>query len=370
MFKLPSSYSLADVILIESLTHLHVGSGKVSGLVDLPVQRDEYGLPCIFSSSLKGALKTALLYAATKMHNNYENASKLIASILGPEPEPEESFESSVALLDAYLLAMPARSLKGVYAYVTIPLLLRKFSEFLDLVMSTRGEKEAGRKGCEQKEIHDAGASDRLTLKKIKESIDSIIRITENLQEESFICLDGGKNLCRSVQIEELNNQVVLVEDITLSSASGTQDRIDALLDSLGITERPLLILNDTVGEEVINRSLLTLAHVRLKRGTKTVDEGPWTTEYVPAKAKFFTVALYKRPYISQKLLNEPVEERYKEVLKTLGFSEKHLQEGKYAEATREIFRRLIQQQLLGYLIVGGRETVGKGIVKLRFLDW
>jgi len=105
------------------------------------------------------------------------------------------------------------------------------------------------------------------------------------------------------------------------------------------------------------------------------VDVGPWTTEYVPAKTKFFTLALYKRPYLTQNAIRSLVGKQsdqltdgdYKEALKTLGFDERYLKDDRYAEAVRKMFRELLNQ-LNGYVIVGGRETVGKGIVKVKFL--
>ncbi|MFP3157935.1 MAG: RAMP superfamily CRISPR-associated protein, partial [Caldivirga sp.] len=50
----------AKLILLESLTPLHPGSGRGSAYVDLPVQRDEFDFPTIWSSSLKGALRSTL----------------------------------------------------------------------------------------------------------------------------------------------------------------------------------------------------------------------------------------------------------------------------------------------------------------------
>jgi CRISPR-associated protein Cmr4 len=377
--KAPSPYASADVIIIESVTHLHVGSGKVSGEADLPVQRDEYGYPCIYSSSLKGALKSALSYAAAKAlkDKNQEKWKILVQALMGPDPEPEESFESSIALLDARLLAMPVRSLKGVYAYVTTPTLLRRFSEYLELAINVRNlqveEKSEG-----QKTTGEGRTEGSSSLEKIKEAVEKMLE--EEPSESTFYCFESKQGLCKKVQIEEIEGQVVLAEDFMLSHAQkqgGGSLNYGTILETLGITERPLLILEDTVGEEVINRSLLALAHVRLKRETKTVEEGPWTTEYVPAKAKFFTLALYKRPYLTQKALSSLLGDRAKEssekenylkALKELGFDEKYLSDGNYAEACREKFRNLIKV-LNNYIIVGGRETVGKGIIKVKFLD-
>ena len=113
----PSTYLLSDLIVLRAVTPVHAGVGRAGGVVDLPVQRDEYGYPCIYSSSLKGALKAGLLQAFLKSLGGgsgaYHRALMAVQALLGPEPEEGESFESSVALLDAYLFAMPVRSLRG-----------------------------------------------------------------------------------------------------------------------------------------------------------------------------------------------------------------------------------------------------------------
>ncbi|MCC6005153.1 MAG: type III-B CRISPR module RAMP protein Cmr4 [Thermofilum sp.] len=365
IFKGPSNYSSADVLLLETLTHLHVGSGKVAGFVDLPVQRDEYGFPCIYSSSLKGALKTALLHSAIKASGGKEDIARdLVMSLMGSEPDLEESFESSVALLDAYLLAIPARSLKGVYTYVTTPILLRKFKEYLDLTLSVR----------------ETGSSEPAD---VRNAVEKILNIAETLREDEYICLEGKDGLCRGVQIEELGKKVVLVEDVILSGhevdghEAGTKLKEDGVnlsgfLSGVETVERPLLVLGDSTGKEVIERSLLVLAHVRLGE-SKTVEEGPWSAEYVPAKTKFFSVALFKRPWISDGMLkrylrNDKVQrtkENYEKVLKELGFE--GFQDGNFAQAARQKFRDLVKMNR-NYVIVGGRETVGKGIMRIKFL--
>ena len=200
-----SSYASADVILIDSVTHLHVGSGKVSGEVDLPVQRDEFGFPCIYSSSLKGALKSALSYAAAKQPGTSANWRTLIWSLMGPDPEPEESFESSVTLLDAYLLAMPVRSLKGVYAYVTTPTLLRRFVEFLELAKSVSPQ---GSQESEKGEAGGAGAGgapkEKLNLEDYIGTVRNIVKEAESLASGTFLCLESQQHLCNKVQIEEM----------------------------------------------------------------------------------------------------------------------------------------------------------------------
>jgi len=371
-FRLPSSYTLADIFIIEALTHLHVGSGKTGGAIDLPVQRDENGYPCIYASSLKGALKTSLLHGAMKMGHSKDKALDIVRALLGSEPGDEESFQSSVAILDAYLLAMPARSLKGVYAYVTTPTLLRKFKQYLDLYSAIHfGTSKDASASPSQK----VTSNSQSPLSQISDTLKTLIEEADNLSENQYLCLQY-KNLCEKVQIQNLDNKIVLVEDMVLdpyqSKKNLSEDNLANLYNNLSITEKPLIVLNDTTGKEVIDRSILVLAHVSLNEN-KTVDNGPWTTEYIPSKTRFLSMALYKNPQISKAMFEKYLqngnitEETYKEVLQKLLPNIKVT--ANYAEVTKNAFQNLIEG-LQNYIIIGGRETVGKGIVKLNFTNY
>ncbi|MDJ0270642.1 MAG: type III-B CRISPR module RAMP protein Cmr4 [Aigarchaeota archaeon] len=119
-----SPYEASEIVLLKSLTNLHPGVGRAGGIVDLPVQKDNLGFPIIYSSSLKGVLKSAL----------WQFDRNAAITLFGPDLEDEEKFTSAVAILDAFTLVFPVRSLEGVYAYVTSPLLLNRFNELLNMI--------------------------------------------------------------------------------------------------------------------------------------------------------------------------------------------------------------------------------------------
>ncbi len=378
----PSLYSLADLIVLKSITPLHAGTGRASGVVDLPIQRDEYGYPCVYASSIKGALKTSLLYAFTKeFGNDYENARKAVQAVLGPEPEEGESFESAIAVLDAYLLTFPVRSLKGVYTYVTTPTLLRRFCDRLEILESYLEET-----GKESKE------------ETIATKLRNIIEILEEKianKTDVAVCTSGG---CDSLKVNELGGKAILVEEVFLDvkslgelGASGESIKfIDKLIRSKLKLEKPLLVVSDDVAREVIERGLFRLTRVRLNRETKTVERGAlWTEEYLPPKTILHSLILYKKPPLSKGFVKSVLgkheeditEKDYLEALKKLHLLDdnkvKRVEASTnlveklnlLAEAIREVFRRAINEQLRGYLILGGHETIGKGIVKVEFLD-
>ena len=389
LVKSPSSYQLADLLLIEAVTHLHVGVGRGLGAVDLPVQKDENGFPCIYSSSLKGALKTAVLWAFLEKLKNAERARRAVEVLLGPEPrseealEAEEAFESSAALLDACLVAMPVRSLRGVYAYVTSPYLLGVLLSYIELLSAKAG----GFSQC-------AGQS---SAKELYKDLKNLLKEAEQLNPGKCVCVDGGlcHRGCDSLRVSELGGKIVLLEEFWLESVKVLGQ--SKLFCELGL-DKPLLVLHDDDAREVVNRGLVRLARVGLKRETKTVERGPWTEEYVPMKSRFATVALYKKPPLSETLavkLAKPEEgekegekseeskkgdEAYVSALQKLGLLteddgkrvwEKLLQSdvvGASEVVAGSVRKALLDslERLSWYVIAGGHETIGKGIMKLR----
>lgn len=406
IFRTPATYILADIVLIRACTNVHVGVGRSGGVVDLPIQRDELGFPSIYSSSIKGALKTSLLCAFMDKHRDFEKAKYAINAILGPDPEEGESFESSIAILDAYLLAIPVRSLKGIYAYVTSPILLKKFLERIDLCskVNRRNRKQS-----------DYGSNN--ILKKIQSTTEKLIKHAEYMGKNQALCIGECERIIID-QPESLKETILLAEEFLLriqkkfylknkKEVEGSKDEADdeekissedikVLSDTLGL-DRPLLVLHDDIARSIIDRSLLRLARIRLKRETKTVEAGPWTEEYVPIKTLFYTLFFYKRPPLTESFVKRilkvisksdvgNIDDRvYLEVLEKLCIlSEKDVKEMKNIKSSldKEIRAVLVEKirrniwetingTLQGFIIMGGKETIGKGIVELRLLvDW
>lgn len=121
---------------ITAKTNLHVGNENTSsyGLIDLAVQRNvTTGLPCINSSSLKGALNE---YAANK-----ENlSSKDLIRIFGSDKtgKSKESQKSQYIFFDANILFLPKQLDTKLYELVTCEAVLNRFFEQMELIT---GEK-------------------------------------------------------------------------------------------------------------------------------------------------------------------------------------------------------------------------------------
>jgi CRISPR-associated protein Cmr4 len=299
-------YKSAKVVLIKSLSDLHPGIGRGTEVVDLAVQRDSMGFPVIYSSSIKGSMKTAL----------YHREKNLIC-LLGPDPTDEEKYSSPIAVMTSYIVSFPVRSLKGIYTNVTCPFLLKRFANYLSMasVLNKKYDKIAE----DVKKIADISAKFPAT--------------------EGFI----------SKHVVDVLESAVLCDEVRISKNSiEERGELKVLRDLIGLDESESLIsLHDDDAKALVDRSLIRVTRIRIDRDKKVVEEGPWTEEVIPVGTIFVTVLLgYDKNYLEKCLKGEKLNE-LKNYLKNEGLLDVLLREVKY-------------------LIIGGNETIGRGIVELK----
>jgi len=103
--------------LLHALSPLHAGTGHAAEIIDLPIARMKAtGIPFVPGSSIKGVLRDARRGEETESRERAEAA-------FGPSDDPE-AHAGALVVGDARLLALPVRSLRGTFAWVTSPLLL------------------------------------------------------------------------------------------------------------------------------------------------------------------------------------------------------------------------------------------------------
>ena len=132
-------------------TPLHAGSGSELGIVDLPIQRERHtSFPKIEASSLKGAFREAvegiigtktfksLDADDTKIHRvfGYDDGSlekkekENLKNCFKKSEAKEEyaiDFAGCIGFTNARLLLFPLKSMRGVFAWITCPKVLRQF---------------------------------------------------------------------------------------------------------------------------------------------------------------------------------------------------------------------------------------------------
>ena len=311
---LAGTYTSGDLLFIRAITPLHVGVGRAGGVVDLPVQKDLYGYPIIYASSLKGALRSLCRRILSE-----NECSRLF----GSEPSEGETKPGNLMVLDTYPLLIPVRLIKGVYAYVTSPFLLRKFKEYLEVLkVLNEGNKDILNNLLESitkilnKQIN---YSEALTYKTNKYSINNKIVINEEywLDIKQY---EESKNV--------IENIVRLLEALKLSNKLG-----------ITIEDPRIIIVSDelNVSINIIDRSLIRLTRIRLRTDRKVVKQGGlWTEEYVPYNTVFHTLVLYAA--------------------------------SKNGDSYKELFKNSLLSKSKGYIVLGGNETIGRGLSEIRML--
>jgi len=300
------------------LTALHPGVGRAEAAhVDLPVQRDEFGLPTIWASSLKGAIRAkaerGLFNGSLCVNEDRVNDCAKVLAVFGPKPDFAHEFSSSVAFLDAKLFAIPARSLKGVWLYVTSPLLL----SFAKLYAEALGVE--------------------LKLPELP-----IVEPGEVAVSDGSYVVDGGYAVINELRFRVSNRRVPRIDVAPFR-------RVRELLGR----EPGFAVVSDNDLPIVVRRSLMVQYRVRLRQDTKTVDVGPWSEEYIPPFTVFIS-GVYcgdrLREVVRVRLPPREPDRRWEE---------------------REVRPQLadacsyVESVARGALWIGGKETVGKGLVEV-----
>jgi CRISPR-associated protein Cmr4 len=108
---------------VHALSPLHPGTGQGTGVIDLPIAHEKAtGIPYLPGSSVKGTLRDSDLIP---------NGQKKL--FFGPDTNGADEHAGAAQFADARLLLLPVRSLRGTFAWVTSPYLLRRLArEALD----------------------------------------------------------------------------------------------------------------------------------------------------------------------------------------------------------------------------------------------
>lgn len=217
--------------LLHALSSLHAGTGHAPGIIDLPIARMKAtGIPFVPGSSIKGVLRDARSTDPEK-----------VGTVFGPASDPS-AHAGALVVGDARLLALPVRSFKGTFAWVTSPLLLTLAKRDLDIPsleipsITGRAARHAG----------------------------------------DCVCLQGGK-----VYLEDIDMSASLAIESTAWAA------LLAPLASPGddIFTKRFLIVDDDTMTFLWETATQVDARVRINADTRTVADGAlWLEESLPAE--------------------------------------------------------------------------------------
>jgi CRISPR-associated protein Cmr4 len=307
-------FEARSMLFIYVETPLHAGTGRGLGAVDLPIQRERTtGYPIIQASSLKGRLRAE---ARGKSKDNPTSEEKQqgwlstqeFLAIFGPETGNASDHAGALSTGDARILLFPVRSLAGVFAWTTSVDALARFRREAQMVgLSVDWELPA--------------EPDRNT---ILVSGDALIA--------------GGSVVLEEFSFTPDKSQANIIREIGqwLADNALPQTGYDYWKQAL---PNKLCILPEDAFRDFVLYGTEVQTHVQLDPSSKTVKEGPWTTESLPVDTLLYA------PLMATKSRASGVDLSGQQVLaKVKGLGIVHTQ-------------------------LGGDETTGQGMVALRFSD-
>jgi CRISPR-associated protein Cmr4 len=292
-------------------TPLHAGVGTGLSSIDLPIQRERTTqYPMIQGSGIKGKLRATAEFARDRGQFFQEDINVLF----GPPTGGGDDFAGALIAGDARILLFPVRSLSGVFAYTTSYDVLSRFERDIE-----RGQTEQ-----------------KLSWKVPNSNKDQVlITTTSDIQA---------------------NNTVVLEE---FSYEAQPDKQVDAIaqwltekaLPELGMgdywankVKNSLVILPDNDFRDFALYSTEVITRVRIDRTKKTVEKGAlWTEEHLPTDT-----LLYVPMYATD--------------------ARKNGKDGSKLKGTQIIEKaKGLGTGTSNYLQLGGDETLGRGIVRIRW---
>jgi len=312
-----------------SQTPMHAGSGDSLGIVDMPIQRERHtGYPKIEASSLKGAIREAfedhLVLRENEQKKAEENLKKINISFGFDEAQvgifkkeiikemfkdkdkkDVSEFAGALGFTDARILLFPVKSLKGIFAYITCPQVLKKLKDELENV-------------CKPK--------------------------IEEIKTSNFDELEGKTSNLANLQTN--NDGMVMLEEYSMQLDETEENQnianeLATLTGNVDINNRLVILPNDVFKDFVTNYTEV-ITRTKISNETGTVESGAlFTEEYLPAETVMYSL-----------VMASPV------------FSTKKQDDFKTEDDIMEF-----TQNLPKVIQIGGNSTLGKGITKTKIYN-
>jgi len=297
-------YKKGAILTLYAETPIHMGSGQSVSYVDLPVQRERHtSFPVLWSSGIKGVIRDL----ASRKWNKEK-----VEVIFGPEDGSD--FASCISITDAKILLYPVRSVKGVFAWITCPFVLKRFKEDLRAI--------------------------GIDFKVNNEDIQ-----IPDVSDDKVIVLNNSGLI--------INNNQVALEEFCFNVESSRSDKVNKLSSFLKqflpeneLTknlENHLAIVSENVFKDFVNYAVEIRTRIRIDQTKGTVKEGAlFSEELIPSESIFYSLVFITDPFkIEKKIENINNADNV--------FSE---------------FNSLLSENSL--LQLGGDETLGKGYVRVK----
>ncbi|MCL1990457.1 MAG: type III-B CRISPR module RAMP protein Cmr4 [Defluviitaleaceae bacterium] len=323
------------LMMLYGLTSSHVGTGDTLSYIDLPIQREKHtGFPKIEASSLKGSIRQTMTKEEDKQRSSQESSTVTI----GEEGESEKDLEkyprtkrllgssdtgeqaSAVAISDARILFFPVKSAKGVFAWVTCPMVMRRFQQDCQLLgFNTL-----------------AGALNGFDFSDENRSCQTLTSILKLHSDKDIVVLEEFDFM--PDQCEGFNKWVEAVA--SYFPKPFPNDSSKSLIECSEFKKRVIMI-PDADFEYFVKHSTEVNTRIRINSDTGVVDKEKgalFTEEYLPPESILYSLLF---------LTDERVKEGKMKVIDI------------ESEMSCLLHERLLQ--------IGGNTTHGKGLFKIRW---
>lgn len=301
-------------------TPLHAGTGAELGIVDLPIQRERHtGWPKVEASGLKGALREAIIFDKS----DQEKDKRLKEAIFGPEGG--ELHSGALVLTDLRILLFPVKSGKGTFAWVISPEVYARFKRDVEALKGMNdGVSEVFN---DLPETLTAGTVHNNTVLTVKAGN----KETVLLEEYSF-------------EVQKENNGP-LTKFVNWLQTNVFKDGDPRNLD----LPRKICVVENDMFNDFVRMFTEVITRTKIEQSTGTVQSGAlWNEEYLPTEAVMYSLVM-TTPIMKKN--NKPEE----------------LSDDNPASEAEKVLKKIIGSSPK-FLFLGGNETVGKGLVSLRFL--
>jgi CRISPR-associated protein Cmr4 len=293
-----------------TLTPLHMGSGSSVSHIDLPIQRERHSsFPMMAASGIKGVFRNQ----AERIWNNKNE----VDMIFGPEDGSNKS--SCISFTDARILLYPVRSVRGIFAWITCPFVLKRFKEDL---------KSIG--------INNANFNvpDLSQDTKIIVSNNSLLKIDNNNSKV------GLEEFVFEVENNDVNNIINLLK------------RYLPIIETISDLEKKLAVVSDNVFTDLVNYATEIRTRIRIDPTRGVVSEGAlFTLEMVPSDAIFYSLL-----FVNEAKSNGSSSEQ-KNINSTT------IDTDNIDDKINKLFNGNNKETVLQF---GGDETIGLGFTKVR----
>jgi CRISPR-associated protein Cmr4 len=269
MSKNRLNYGDARLYLIHALTSLHVGSGRGTGFIDLPIMREKTtGWPIIPGSSVKGVWLD--YYSAMPG----ADTSKIRVAFGREENDPEDEHAGSLAITDARIILFPVRSFYGTFAYATSPLVLTRLV----------------------RDLEAAG---------IASPVDGVPEV----KSEEGVLVTGDSAL----KLKEKGKDLVFFEDLDLTVEQEGEEQVEKwavyfsriLFDEhyANLLKRRFAVVPDSTFDYLSQQGTEINTRIRIDSETKVVARNAlWNEEYLPAETVLGGIVWCDQVYSSDEL--------------------------------------------------------------------